>query len=101
MHMPNSQTLVIQTLGVFAAAFVAGCNSTSGPRAAVPCCDTNISAAVVHGEATPASPYVSPWLPPSARSPIPPGAFEDQSGRVMCLEHLGAPVALSFVYTRC
>jgi len=47
--------------------------------------------------------YATKWLTPSERRPagsMPP--FQDQEGRTVTLDDLrGAPVALSFIYTRC
>jgi cytochrome oxidase Cu insertion factor (SCO1/SenC/PrrC family) len=54
-------------------------------------------------EASPKGSYTTKWLAPSERRPaISTPPFQNQEGRTVTFDDLrGAPVALSFIYTRC
>ena len=53
-------------------------------------------------EASPKSGYTTKWLAPSEREAAISMPFQNQDGRPVTFDELrGAPVALSFIYTRC
>jgi protein SCO1 len=90
----------IKIVGVAAAcAMLAGCASTdlqTSPASCPHCVDETTA------EET-ASSFVTEWLSPDRRpAPVTGFTFEDQNGKKVSLNDLhGAPVAISFIYTRC
>ena len=95
--------VIAQLIAVVATTFlIVGCRSTSEEVVLQSCCETNVPViATTEGDSQP-SPYVSPWLEPAARLPAPDFIFQNQEGRSVRLSDFrGAPIALSFAYTRC
>ena len=87
------------TFALIASTILAGCQSASQRDVVDRCCDTNLPS--IAAETRP-SPYVSPWLSPDARAAGPDFTFQDQNSRSVRLRDFhGAPIALSFGYTRC
>jgi protein SCO1 len=86
---------------VAACALLAGCvspgSTTSASSDSCPHCVEEAKA-----EEAPSS-FVTDWLSPDRRpSPVSGFTFEDQNGKKLSFNDLhGAPVALSFIYTRC
>ena len=95
--------LIIEAVAVVTTAvLVVSCSSTSEERVLQSCCDTNQTPIATAAEELKSSPYVSPWPSPSARPVAPDFTFQDQKGHSVRLRDFrGAPIALSFAYTRC
>lgn len=91
--------------GVAAISSWLGCQTSQKNTAGAACSDCAVSATA---DATPATPtsssaFVSNWLTPEDRTaPIEGFAFENQNAQKISFRDLrGAPVAMSFIYTRC
>jgi len=94
--------LIIDALAVTTAYPFVSCASTSEDFVVGSCCDTNGPVVEITKDDSQGSPYVSPWLAPAARPVAPDFTFQDQNGRSVRLSDFrGAPIALSFAYTRC
>jgi cytochrome oxidase Cu insertion factor (SCO1/SenC/PrrC family) len=101
----NHTAAVGGVLSLFALLGCAGPNSTAKLESGGPCPECVASAdtnAVPNAPATSAG-FVTEWLQPERRpSPIKGFTFENQDGERTSLDDFhGAPVALSFIYTRC
>ena len=66
-------------------------------------CAHCVTAAESETDTSPQNIYATKWLAPSGREPaVTMAPFRDQEGNSVTLEDLrGAPIALSFIYTRC
>jgi cytochrome oxidase Cu insertion factor (SCO1/SenC/PrrC family) len=95
----------LSLLTIFFALPFAGCQSVtdSMERSCAAECAHCVTPVESKHDASAENTYATEWLAPSKREPaiaMPP--FQDQQGRKVTLADLrGAPIALSFIYTRC
>jgi protein SCO1/2 len=85
------------------AAWIVVCTTLTGCKTTEPCSECAETARATASAPQSASAFVSEWLAPDQRKrSIPSFDFENQDGgRISTADFRGAPVAISFVYTRC
>jgi len=85
------------------ATWVVVCTTLAGCKTTEPCPECAATASTTASAPRLASAFVSEWLAPDQRkTSIPSFDFENQDGaRISLADFRGAPVAISFIYTRC